>query len=80
MDNIKLIALTLLMSITSTTSANEILSVIGGKVRDIGTGETLLLAKVRIKDTNRVSTANHDGVFTVIDVQRVQPLSYLKWI
>ncbi len=68
MDNIKLIALTLLMSITSTTSANEILSVIGGKVRDIGTGETLPFAKVRIKDTNRVSTANQDGVFTVIDV------------
>lgn len=68
MTHIKLMAVTLLMMFASITSANEILSLVGGKVSDIDTGESLPFAKVRIKNTNRVSTANQDGLFTVLDV------------
>ena len=68
MTNIKLQAMTLLMMFAGITSASEILSVVGGKVSDIDTGESLPFAKVRIKDTSRVSTANQDGLFTVLDV------------
>ena len=68
MTHIKLMAVTLLMMFASITSANEILSLVGGKVSDIDTGESLPFAKVQIKNTNRVSTANQDGLFTVLDV------------
>lgn len=68
MTNIKLMTMTLLLMFVGVTSADEILSVVSGKVSDIDTGETLPFAKVRIKDTNRVSTANQDGLFTILDV------------
>lgn len=49
-------------------ATDDILPVVGGKARDYDTGESLPYAKVQIKNTNRLSTANQDGLFTVLDV------------
>ncbi len=70
MINIKLKATTLLMMFvwTISASANDILSLVAGKISDIDNGESLPYAKVSIKDTNRVATANQDGSFTILNI------------
>jgi len=56
------------MFFVCTLSANVELPLIGGKINDINSGESLPYAKVTIKDTNRVSTANQDGSFTILNI------------
>jgi len=56
------------MFFVCTLSANVELPLIGGKINDINSGETLPYAKVSIKDTNRVTTANQDGSFTILNI------------
>ncbi len=68
MAGIKLTVAALLLMLTCFASAQEMLSVVAGKVVDSITGESLPFAKVRIKDTNRLSTANQDGLFTILSV------------
>ena len=45
-------------------SAKELLPLLNGKITDVDTGETLPFAKIQIKETNRVVTANQNGLFT----------------
>ena len=68
MINIKFKSCALFMFLVCTLSANTELSLIGGKINDINSGESLPYAKVTIKDTNRVSTANQDGSFTILNI------------
>ena len=68
MINIKFKSCALFMFFVCTLSANTELSLIGGKINDINSGESLPYAKVTIKDTNRVSTANQDGSFTILNI------------
>ena len=68
MAGIKLTVAALLLMLTCFASAQDMLSVVAGKVVDSDTGESLPFAKVRIKDTNRLSTANQDGLFTILSV------------
>jgi len=56
------------MFFVCTLSANVELPLIGGKINDINSGESLPYAKVSIKDTNRVTTANQDGSFTILNI------------
>ena len=49
-------------------SAKELLPLLNGKITDVDTGETLPFAKIQIKETNRVVTANQNGLFTLLDV------------
>jgi len=68
MINIKFKSCALFMFLVCTLSANTELSLIGGKINDINSGESLPYAKVSIKDTNRVTTANQDGSFTILNI------------
>ena len=68
MINIKFKSCALFMFFVCTLSANVELPLIGGKINDINSGETLPYAKVSIKDTNRVTTANQDGSFTILNI------------
>ena len=71
MINIKLKATTLLMMFvwTISASANDILSLVAGKISDIDYGESFTICqRVSIKDTNRVATANQDGSFTILNI------------
>ncbi len=68
MINIKFKSCALFMFFVCTLSANVELPLIGGKINDINSGESLPYAKVTIKDTNRVSTANQDGSFTILNI------------
>ena len=68
MINIKFKSCALFMFFVSTLSANVELPLIGGKINDINSGESLPYAKVIIKDTNRVTTANQDGSFTILNI------------
>ena len=68
MINIKFKTCALFMFFVCTLSANVELPLIGGKINDINSGETLPYAKVSIKDTNRVTTANQDGSFTILNI------------
>ena len=68
MINIKFKSCALFMFFVCTLSANVELPLIGGKINDINSGESLPYAKVSIKDTNRVTTANQDGSFTVLNI------------
>ena len=68
MINIKFKSCALFMFFVCTVSANVELPLIGGKINDINSGESLPYAKVTIKDTNRVSTANQDGSFTILNI------------
>ena len=68
MINIKFKSCALFMFFVCTLSANTELSLIGGKINDINSGESLPYAKVSIKDTNRVTTANQDGSFTILNI------------
>ena len=68
MINIKFKTCALFMFFVCTLSANVELPLIGGKINDINSGESLPYAKVSIKDTNRVTTANQDGSFTVLNI------------
>jgi len=56
------------MFFVCTLSANVELPLIGGKINDINSGESLPYAKVIIKNTNRVTTANQDGSFTILNI------------
>ena len=49
-------------------SAKELLPLLNGMITDVDTGETLPFAKIQIKETNRVVTANQNGLFTLLDV------------
>ena len=49
-------------------SANDILSIINGNIKDIENGESLPYANVSIKDSNRSTTANQDGSFTILNI------------
>ena len=68
MINIKFKSCALFMFFVCTLSANVELPLIGGKINDINSGESLPYAKVTIKDTNRVSTAKQDGSFTILNI------------
>ena len=70
MINLKLKATILLMMLvwTLSASANDMLPLVAGKISDIDNGESLPYAKVSIKDTNRVATANQDGSFTILNI------------
>jgi ferric enterobactin receptor len=68
MINIKFKSCALFMFFACTLSANTELSLIGGKIYDINSGESLPYAKVTIKDTNRTTTANQDGSFTILNI------------
>ena len=68
MINIKFKSCALFMFFACTLSANTELSLIGGKINDINSGESLPYAKVTIKDTNRTTTANQDGSFTILNI------------
>ena len=68
MINIKFKSCVLFMFFVCTLSANVELPLIGGKINDINSGESLPYAKVSIKDTNRVTTANQDGSFTILNI------------
>ena len=68
MINIKFKTCALFMFFVCTLSANVELPLIGGKINDINSGESLPYAKVSIKDTNRVTTANQDGSFTILNI------------
>ena len=68
MINIKFKSCALFMFLVCTLSANTELSLIGGKINDINSGESLPYAKVTIKDTNRTTTANQDGSFTILNI------------
>ena len=68
MINIKFKSCALFMFFVCTLSANVELPLIGGKINDINSGESLPYAKVSIKDTNRVTTANQDGSFTILNI------------
>ena len=68
MINIKFKSCALFMFFVCTLSANVELPLIGGKINDINSGESLPYAKVTIKNTNRVSTANQDGSFTILNI------------
>ena len=68
MINIKFKSCALFMFFVCTLSANVELPLIGGKINDINSGESLPYAKVTIKDTNRVTTANQDGSFTILNI------------
>ena len=68
MINIKFKPCALFMFFVCTLSANVELPLIGGKINDINSGESLPYAKVSIKDTNRVTTANQDGSFTILNI------------
>ena len=52
MINIKFKSCALFMFFVCTLSANVELPLIGGKINDINSGESLPYAKVTIKDTN----------------------------
>ena len=52
----------------NTIALEDILPTVSGKIIDSYTGETLPFSEIRIKDSNRVSTANQDGLFTLINV------------
>jgi len=64
----RITAMALLLMFACNTSASDTLSVVGGKVSDFDTGESLPFAKVRIKDTTRFSTSNQDGLFKILNV------------
>ena len=68
MTNLKLRKGIFLMMLVSTLSANEVVPIIGGKISDVDNGESLPFAKVQIKDTNRIATANQDGSFTIFNI------------
>ena len=68
MINIKFKSCALFMFFVCTLSANVELPLIGGKINDINSGESLPYAKVIIKNTNRVTTANQDGSFTILNI------------
>lgn len=68
MINLKLRKGIFLMMLVSTLSANEVVPIIGGKISDVDNGESLPFAKVQIKDTNRIATANQDGSFTIFNI------------
>ena len=68
MINIKFKSCALFMFFVCTLSANVELPIIGGKINDINSGESLPYAKVTIKDTNRTTTANQDGSFTILNI------------
>ena len=68
MINIKFKSCALFMFFVCTLSANVELPLIGGKINDINSGESLPYAKVTIKDTNRTTTANQDGSFTILNI------------
>ena len=68
MINIKFKSCALFLFFVCTLSANVELPLIGGKINDINSGESLPYAKVSIKDTNRVTTANQDGSFTILNI------------
>ena len=68
MINIKFKSCALFMFFVCTLSANVELPLIGGKISDINSGESLPYAKVIIKNTNRVTTANQDGSFTILNI------------
>ena len=68
MINIKFKSCALFMFFACTLSANVELPLVGGKINDINSGESLPYAKVSIKDTNRVTTANQDGSFTILNI------------
>ena len=68
MPNVRLIAGFFFVVLTHVTHATAVVSVVGGRVIDIDTGESLPFAKVRIDDSTRVATANQDGQFTLLDV------------
>ena len=68
MPNVRLIAGFFFVVLTHVTHATAVVSVVGGRVIDMDTGESLPFAKVRIDDSTRVATANQDGQFTLLDV------------
>lgn len=68
MIKIKFKPCALFMFFVCTLSANVELPLIGGKINDINSGESLPYAKVSIKDTNRITTANQDGSFTILNI------------
>ena len=68
MNFFRIAAMALLLMYACNTSASDMLSVVAGKVSDFDTGESLPFTKVRIKNTSRVSTANQDGLFTILNV------------
>ena len=68
MNFFRIAAIALLLMYACNTSASDMLSVVAGKVSDFDTGESLPFTKVRIKNTSRVSTANQDGLFTILNV------------
>ena len=68
MINIKFKSCALFMFFVCTLSANVELPLIGGKINDINSGESLPYAKVSIKDTNRITTANPDGSFNILNI------------
>ena len=61
MINLKFKTIALLMMFVFTVSASDMVPLIGGKISDIDSGESLPFAKVQIKDTTRIATANQDG-------------------
>ncbi len=68
MNFFRIAAMALLLMYACNTSASDMLAVVAGKVSDFDTGESLPFTKVRIKNTSRVSTANQDGLFTILNV------------
>ena len=68
MNFFRIAVIALLLMYACNTSASDMLSVVAGKVSDFDTGESLPFTKVRIKNTSRVSTANQDGLFTILNV------------
>ena len=44
--------------------ADDVLPLVSGNIIDQENGESLPYAKVSIKETNRITTANQDGSFT----------------
>ena len=68
MINLKFKTIALLMMFVCTVSASDMVPLIGGKISDIDSGESLPFAKVQIKDTTRIATANQDGSFTIFNI------------
>ena len=64
----KLALLFAVLVFAGSLSANNILPVVSGKISDIDNGESLPYAKISVKNTNRVATANQDGSFTILNI------------
>ena len=48
--------------------ADDVLPLVSGNIIDQENGESLPYAKVSIKETNRITTANQDGSFTMLNI------------